>query len=368
MRFSQVIGQAKIKKSLLHSFAEGRVSHAQLFLGQEGTGALALALACATYVNCLNPTETDSCGTCASCRKADKFIHPDIHFSFPTIGSKAVSDQFLPQWREAMKDNPYLNAYQWLGLLQAENKQGNITAQECEHIMRKLSFKAFEGKYKVLILWMPEYLGKEGNRLLKLIEEPAPNTLFLLVAERSELILNTILSRCQLLHIPRLDEDSLTAHLQKLYQIPDTLARRAAVLAEGNLNAAKSIMEKGDADARKLLLLWWEATLAKDAAAQVELSDQIAKVGRESQKHLLRNALHFLRQCLMLKSLPKAQQNTILNSEELDMAEKLMHRIATIDQMMYLMRLFSDAVLHIERNANPRILFLSLSLRVGALY
>ncbi|HNL07509.1 MAG TPA: hypothetical protein PKH93_08045, partial [Chitinophagales bacterium] len=199
MQFKQIIGQTNTKRYLMESAQHDHISHAQLFLGNEGCGALSLALAFAQYVNCSNRQTDDSCGRCSNCKKSQKLIHPDIHYCYPTIGSKAKSTDLLTEWREAVLKNPYMNVFQWLQHLKADNKQGNITAEECEDIIRKLSFTTYEAPYKILLLWMPEYLGKEGNRLLKIIEEPPPNTLFLLVAENANLVLNTILSRTQLL-------------------------------------------------------------------------------------------------------------------------------------------------------------------------
>ena len=206
MQFSDIIGQAAVKQHLIHTASDDRIAHAQLFWGNEGSGNLPLAIAYAQFVLCENKQATDSCGTCKACVKAQKLIHPDLHFSYPTVGAKALSTELLPQWRKALQQQSYLTINQWLALLGGENKQGNITAAECLDISKKLSLKAFESDYKILILWLPEYLGKEGNRLLKLIEEPPEKTLFLLVANNQELILNTILSRCQLVKINPLDD------------------------------------------------------------------------------------------------------------------------------------------------------------------
>ena len=179
MQFQQVIGQGKTKEILRSMISSDRMSHALIFLGSEGCGKLALALAFAQYVLCSDKQENDSCGKCSNCIKSAKLVHPDIHYSYPTVGTKVVSTHLLPDWRKAMLENPYLNANQWLQSIGAENKQGNITKDECVEIIKKLSLKIFEGSHKILIMWLPEYLGKEGNRLLKMIEEPPPNTLFL---------------------------------------------------------------------------------------------------------------------------------------------------------------------------------------------
>src|SRR5450432_418010 len=224
MPFKNVIAQNLVKQHLIELVKHNRLSHALLFLGPEGSGALPVALAFAQYVVCekvnglqqsspaaslfvddFRPSTidhrpwSDACGICPACIKAQQFIHPDIHFSYPVIpkkpGDKPVSTDYIAEWREFISQYPYGNAFDWLQFIGAENKQGNITANECNDIIKKLSLKSFESGYKILIMWMPEYLGKEGNKLLKLVEEPPPDTLFILVAENESQILPTILSR-----------------------------------------------------------------------------------------------------------------------------------------------------------------------------
>ncbi|MEO5564762.1 MAG: hypothetical protein ABIR18_15050, partial [Chitinophagaceae bacterium] len=237
MQFSNVIGQQELKKELPELMQDNRLAHALLFLGKEGSGALSLALAFAQFVVCekvnkraagqnqtgpslfgddlphtpftIEQSPNDSCSACSACLKAQKFVHPDIHFSYPVVtkksGTPPVSTDYISEWREFISMHPYGNVYDWLQFIGAENKQGNITANECNDIIRKLNLKSFESEYKILLMWMPEYLGNEGNKLLKLIEEPPPNTLFILVAENESLVLQTILSRCQLVKIPALE-------------------------------------------------------------------------------------------------------------------------------------------------------------------
>src|SRR5579862_8535459 len=231
MSFKNAIGQQEIKHHLIEMVNHNRLSHALLFLANEGTGALSLAIGFAQFLVCektfpeikkevslfgeeISPAlpvalPTDACGSCSACIKSQKLVHPDIHFSYPVIpkksGDKPVSTDYITEWREFFLQYPYGNAYDWLQFIGAENKQGNITAQECNDIVHQLNLKSFESQYKILIMWMPEYLGNEGNKLLKLIEEPPANTLFILVAENESLILPTIVSRTQLVKIPSLE-------------------------------------------------------------------------------------------------------------------------------------------------------------------
>src|SRR5882724_3516580 len=254
MSFENVIGHSDIQQSLVELVQHNRLSHALLFLGNEGSGALPLALAFAQYIVCDKVKEgrADACGICPACVKASRWVHPDIHFSYPVIprksGDKPVSSDYSSEWREFMTQYPYGNAYDWLQFIGAENKQGNITAQECNDIIRKLNLKSFETEYKILVMWMPEYLGNEGNKLLKLIEEPPANTLFILVAENESLILPTILSRTQLVKIPALDTADIAQALAERANIQPELARQTASISEGNYREALQLLQHADED------------------------------------------------------------------------------------------------------------------------
>ncbi len=361
MRFQNVIGQQRVKEYLIRSVLGNQVSHAQLFLGAEGTGNLALAIAYAQYLQCLNRQGSDACGKCKSCLKANKLMHPDIHFSYPTIGGKAKSTGFLKEWREALTVQPYMNVFQWLQHIKAENKQGNITKEECESIIRKLSLRAYEGIYKVLIIWMPEYLGKEGNRLLKLIEEPPANTVFLLVAENPNLILNTILSRTQELRIFRLSDVEIAQALVEREQLEENRARQIAVLSEGNYNKALELLSKSDNDNQLLLVKWLGACLGNQTVILLEWVEEIAKLGRENQKNFVKYALYFLRQCFILRL--GQMKVSSLSNQELQFAKQLMEKM-TLEHFEAIIQVLDEASYHIERNANPKILFLNLSIQV----
>src|SRR5690606_7490045 len=216
MRFKDIIGHQQIKEHLVQTVKDNRVSHAQLFLGPEGSGGLALAVAYAQYINCEQKQENDSCGECGSCRRYQKLIHPDLHFSYPFFATKErgeVAADYLEEWRHAFLSNPYMGFDYWRHQLDGGNKQANINIKEAHDIIKKLSLKAFEAEYKVHIMWLPEYLDKEGNELLKLIEEPPAKTVFLLVSENQDKILNTIISRTQLLKIPKFSYADIKQYL-----------------------------------------------------------------------------------------------------------------------------------------------------------
>jgi DNA polymerase III subunit delta' len=390
MQFSQITGQQEVKKQLVELVQHNRLSHALLFLSKEGSGALSLALALAQYLTCekANPkkqipnsnaslfgeeptthdsqltTQSDSCGTCPSCSKANLLIHPDIHFSYPVVtkkpGSPPLSTDYISEWREFIKAYPYGNTYDWLQFIGAENKQGNITAHECNDIIRKLSLKSFESEYKILIMWMPEYLGTEGNKLLKLIEEPPPNTLFILVAENDSLLLPTILSRCQLIKIPALETADIEKALVEKNNTDAAKARQVAATAEGNYREALQLLQHAEEDWQSLLREWLNAILKTGPVAQTKWVEEISRLGREKQKQFLRYFNHLLEQSIRSKIMGSHMH---LPDNEKDFADRL-NRLADISQQQAIIEELDRATYHIERNANAKILFHALTIKL----
>lgn len=365
LQFKNVIGNQFIQQKLAKGVDENRIHHAQLFLGAAGSDNLALALAYAQYIHCRNRQNGDSCGVCTACTKSQKMIHPDIHYTYPTIGTKAKSTDFVKEWRKAVLENPYMTAYQWLQHLEAENKQGNITTAECDAIVQKLSMKAFESPYKVLIIWMPEYLGKEGNRLLKIIEEPPANTIFLLVAANADLILNTILSRVQMVKVSRLGDDELSVALQERFDLSAAKAGQLAALAEGNFNEALKLIDHAQEDNQQLLIQWFSSCIKRQVVKTDGLIEQIATKGRENQKNFLRYCLFFMRQCMVFRILPNSSQ--LLHKTEQAIAGHLADKWS-LQHFEELIDWLEKATYHIERNANPRILFCNFSLKISDIY
>jgi DNA polymerase-3 subunit delta' len=387
LQFKEIIGQNETKKQLVELVQHNRLSHALLFLGKEGNGSLQLALALAQYLTCekANPkkksnislfgeepitsiqqqaTGNDSCRVCSSCIKAEQLIHPDIHFSYPVVtkksGSPPISADYISEWREFIKNYPYGNVYDWLQFIGAENKQGNITAQECNDIIRKLNLKSFESEYKILILWMPEYLGNEGNKLLKLIEEPPPNTLFVLVAENESLILPTIVSRCQLIKIPALETSEVQEALVNRNNTSVDIARQAASVSEGNYREALQLVQHADEDWQSLLREWLNAILKTGPVAQTKWVEEISRLGREKQKQFLRYFNHLLEQAIRFKLMGN---NIYLPETEKDFADRL-NRIAGIAQQKAIIEELDKATYYIERNANAKILFHALTIKL----
>jgi DNA polymerase-3 subunit delta' len=383
MQFSKIINQQEVKQQLVELIQHNRLSHALLFLSKEGSGALSLALALAQYLTCertaaptllfeessqgssvVSAPWSESCGTCPSCIKASQLVHPDIHFSYPVVtkksGTPPLSVDYITEWREFVKLYPYGNVYDWLQFIGAENKQGNITANECNDIIRKLSLKSFESEYKILIMWMPEYLGAEGNKLLKLIEEPPPNTLFILVAENETLLLPTIVSRCQMIKIPALETSDIEKALIERNNTDALKARQVAATAEGNYREALQLLQHAEEDWQSLLRDWLNSIIKTGPIAQTKWVEEISRLGREKQKQFLRYFNHLLEQSIRSKVM---SSNVWLPDNEKDFAERL-NRLADISQQQAIIEELDRATYYIERNANAKILFHALTIKL----
>jgi DNA polymerase-3 subunit delta' len=392
VQFEKGIGQKEIKEQLIQMVQHNRLSHALLFLGKEGTGALALALSFAQYIVCEqvngkiknNPEPSlfgepeptsqqpahfnDSCGVCSACVKASQLIHPDIHFSYPVIprksGDKPISTDYINEWRGFIGAQPYGNVYDWLQFIGAENKQGNITSDECNDITRKISLKSFESEYKILIIWMPEYLTKNGNKLLKLIEEPPPNTLFLLVAENEDLILPTILSRTQLVKIPLLSNVEVESALAQRMGVPIEKAQQIAALSEGNYREALQLLEQAEDDWQITLREWLNLISKKNLGGQVKWIEDMSKQGREKQKQFLKYFTHLLEQAIRLSVVDEKTADSLsIAANEKDFALRL-NKLCTIHQQEAIVHELDKASYYIERNANGKMLFHALSIKL----
>lgn len=391
MQFKKIIGQKETKEQLVQMVQHNRLSHALLFLGKEGSGALSLAIAFAQYIVCekvngkkaalstpslfgeASPVSeeqsviNDSCGVCSACIKANHLMHPDIHYSYPVItkksGEKPISTDFISEWREFFSIHPYGNVYDWLQFIHAENKQGNITAEECNDINRKISLKSFESEYKILIIWMPEYLTKNGNKLLKLIEEPPPNTLFILVAENEGLVLPTILSRTQLVKIPLLTTTEIEVALEIVSGVRIEKAQQIAALSEGNYREALQLLQNVEDDWQLILREWLNMLVKKNLVGQVKWIEDISKQGREKQKQFLKYFTHLLEQAIRLKSIPSLVKNAETANGEQDFALRL-NKLCSIPQQEAIINELDKASYYVERNANGKMLFHALSIKL----
>jgi DNA polymerase-3 subunit delta' len=373
MRFAEVIGHTHLKQRLMQQINQGRISHAQLFLGPEGSGNLALALAYATYVSCENRGEEDSCGVCASCRKYDKLAHPDLHLVFPVNSNKPseqrpLSDTFIQPFRQAIQRNAYLNLFEWMEILGMDNKQGNINTEEGLEIIRKLSLKAFESPFKIMLIWMAERMnGHCANRLLKILEEPPEGTLFLLVVEQADQLLPTILSRTQLVKVPALEEEDLMDYLRTHHQQSQEAARETARLSDGNLNEALRLLsnDEGEKQNQELFQQWMRYCYKASMPELIAFTDQFTEMNRERQKSFLLYCLSAIRQNLLL-TLGLTDLALELPSEA--SFNQRFHPFINEQNGSLLSEWFNKAFTDLERNANPRFLFLDLSLQLAESY
>lgn len=364
MQFKEIIGQDKIKQQLVQTVTENRISHAQLFLSPVGSGALPLAIAYAQYINCLNRNENDSCGECSCCRKYERLIHPDLHFSYPFFASAStkIAVDVLDEWRNMLLQDPYVDIDIWRSKLDAANKQANIPIAECHDIIKKLSYKAFEAETKVLIMWLPEYLDKAGNALLKLIEEPPANTLFILIAQSQEQILTTILSRTQIVKIPKLTNQEIADYLLGASSLSTNQAIDYSFLADGNLIEAKALAADTQNDSSGTFTAWLRMGFGNKVPDLIDFTDEAAKWGRENQKNFLRYGVNYLRECCLILS--GAEDLVKLPPLTLDTAKKLTTHVLSLPMAEAIIGELEKAHYHIERNANPKILFLDVSLQL----
>jgi DNA polymerase III subunit delta' len=368
MFFNAIPGKEGIKTALTRQADQKRIPHAQLFLGSEGSGALAVALAFSSYLVCTDKKNGESCGVCPACNKSHKYIHPDIHFAFPVVKSDSkkredtTSADFLPQWREILNANPYMGINQWLTFIKAEKSQPNINVRECNEIIHKLNLMSYESEFKILILWLPEYLGKEGNRLLKLIEEPPENTIIILVAQQQDMILSTILSRCQLVKINAFEDAEIIRYLEESMTISGEKGIQIANLAEGNLNMAINLSKNEEADYSEMLLSWFRLCYAPDPLKLQEWINAFAQFSKDDQKSFLEYAIHFLRSFILMSLTD--DQKIALTKNEKETAAK-MKSVIDVDKAETISYLLNDAIRQISGNANVKILMTSDSLTIG---
>ncbi len=376
MLFKDVIGQTAVKQRLIQSVNEDRISHAQLFAGQQGNGKLALAIAFAQYIMCTRRTDADACGECPSCRKYKKLVHPDLHFSFPVASTqssskKAISDDLLPKWREIILDSPYINFDKWLYHIEIENKQAGIQKDEAYSIIRKLSLKSVEAEYKVVIMWLPEKMNESAaNKLLKIVEEPPPKTVFIMVSEMPEVIIKTILSRTQIIQIPKIELDDMIVALKENDNLNADDARRIARIANGNyIEAQKAIaISEDDKENFELFANLMRLSYGKKMQQLVEWAEEVARMGRERQKRFFIYATRMLRENFVLNKAPEHQNElAYLANEEAEFSGKFSKYIT--DSAVFAMNEeFDKARFHIERNGYANLVLLDMVIKIVQIF
>jgi DNA polymerase-3 subunit delta' len=369
MRFQDIPGLEDTKSQLIEAVKGNHVAHAQLFVGAEGSANLAMALAFSTYLNCENPTDTDACGVCASCVKNSKYIHPDVNFVFPSAATPkfkredATSDKFLVEWRGFLSQTPYGNVTDWSNHFGWENKLLMIPRQESRNIVRALSLKSFEGKYKVMIIWQPELMNvNAANGILKILEEPPENTIFILVSNDSNKLLTTILSRAQQLRVPSFEDEDVKSVLTEKSALSAAEIDQIAYRANGSLRKALAEIDGTGNEANDYFKDWMRQCFTFNFEGLIKQADDFQKKGKEFQVGLMGIASNYMRETLLqgvdsssISRLPDQERGFIEKFASVFVPEK----IARISPQ------FDEAQYHIERNANPKILFLDLSLSIA---
>ncbi len=386
MQFSDIVGLHETKQHLMQAADRGKVAHAQLFVGPPGSANLAMALAYATYLNCDNRQADGGCGTSASGAKMHKYIHPDLHFVFPVSATKSitgkdvVSDSYIEPWRTFLHDQPYGDLADWSMVFGGENKQLNISKEESRNIIRKLSLTAFENHYKVVIIWRPEYLHPAAaNGILKILEEPPAKTVFLLVAQEVDRLLPTIISRVQIVNIRAFTADEVTTYLRDQVSdsaTPTVRIAQAATMSEGNLPYALKMLHEVREDQQQLFQDWMRLCYARDYSGLVGMTDQFYKLGKEGQKRLLHYGLGMMREVLIgLAIQPRADAtdgNLIVQERKLLRAQGAtlgfvtnFSKVMNFEKVEQLTKLFNEGHVHLERNVNPKMVFLDTSLTIA---
>jgi len=376
MLFKDIVGQSEVKNKLIRSVRDNRIAHAQLFTGPEGTGKLMLAIAYAQYISCQNRGENDSCGVCPSCHKFEKLIHPDLHFVFPVNETKKKdddeksasrqSDAFIRQWREAILSNPYISESQWYETIGLENKLGIINTAESSEVIKKLSLKSFEADYKTMIIWLPERMHiNASNRLLKLIEEPPPKTLFLLITENMGALLSTILSRTQIVKISLLKREEIATALVDLYRLSPGKAQDISRVANGNFQTALTLTTITEENPYfEMFRQLMRHCYSKNVLGLLDWVDEASSLSREKQKEMMLYSIKTIRECFMLNI--GLGDIAYLSGEEADFGKKFSPFVNN-SNIKAIYAHYNSAIEHLGRNGNPQVVFTDFSLNMALL-
>ena len=369
MRFSDIPGLSEIKEKLSRTVETGKVAHAQLFAGPEGGANLSLALAYATYLNCTDRQNGDSCGECPSCLKTDKLVHPDLHLIFPVSSAKnktgkdVVSDTFITEWRQFVLTNLYAGPAEWSVAFGGENKQLNISREESRNIIKKLTLKSYEGEFKVMVVWLAEYMHPSAaNALLKLLEEPPEKTVFLLVTYDTEQIIGTIQSRVQQLKIRPFRNNEIVAYLKKHFDLDENAALQVSNIANGSINQAIKLINADEDPSNTSFHEWMRICFKSDFPSMVNWADEFNKMSKTHQKGMLQYGLSIIRDSLLSQN----SRNDLIHSNEKDrvFADNFSKALNLI-KLEKLYQLLNSSFYHLERNGNPKIIFLDTSLQIS---
>jgi len=371
MTFRDIPGQQPLKDYFTKIITEDRVPHALLLTGGEGYGKLAIAWAVATFLQCKDRQATDACGICSSCKKAAQNIHPDIHYAFPVIKkdkltrAETTSKDFIIEWRNFLGETPYGDLNEWLTTLGAPDKNANINVAECNHIIKNLGLMTYEGAYKIQIVWYSELLGKEGNRLLKLVEEPSDNTIIILIANNRTQVLNTLRSRCQIISVPPLDDTAMLEYINSQFDLSKEDSQELAFLSAGNLRKASFLGNTVEMNYSEDLLNWLRAAYTGDPDKLVETSGDIAGKGRQEIVNFLEYGLHFFREYFLYLGTgdDKLMRLTPIEKEAATKLTKIIDR----NKIDHLQRLFEQSSGQVKRNLNLKSLIMHMSLEINSI-
>lgn len=371
MLFKEVVGNQETKKALIQQVESGRVSHAQLFLGPEGSGKLAMAIAYSQYLLCDAPTSTDACDECPNCLKMKSLTHPDLHFAFPVVANKTAkigsSIDRIKEWNSLILKNTYFGLNQWQEELDEMGKNAAIAVEESRLILKRLSLKSYGGKYKIMIIWLPEKMNTQAaNKLLKILEEPPEQTVFFLICNNSEGMLPTILSRTQIIRFPALKVSEVSDFLTNRFHIEASIAESAATLSQGNLNEAMQLLQGAKSQNLffDLFVKMMRAAYTANPIELMDISDEAASLDKENQKNFVKYGLHLFRESIILNYMKGELLN--LRVEERKFLEKFA-RFINNQNITELLSEFNDAYYHLERNANSKILFSDLLIKLTKL-
>ena len=369
MRFSKIPGLSHEKKRLVDSFNSNTIHHAMLFVGQRGSANLSLALAFATYINCKSRGD-DSCGLCSSCNKMDKLIHPDVNFIFPVapttkINKEIISDKFIESWRSSVMESPYLTVEDWFEIYGFENKQPNISKDEVRNLVKKLSLKPFESVFKINIIWLPEYLNiSTANAMLKILEEPPGSTLFFIVTNNHQKLISTIRSRVQLFKVKRFSDEDMKEYLSLSKNVSESEVDQAIYLSDGDLNKAEKYLYASTSEDLEKIKVWMRSCYTQnfqEINSQVEWFNSLSKIKKRT---FLIYSLKLMREALVSgidESLSK------ISDGEMSFISKFRTTLDS-DDFEEIIIFLDESIRFLDRNANPKILFLDLSIKISNLF
>ena len=370
MKFSDIPGLEEEKNKLIDSFSSNKIHHAILFFGQKGSANLSLAFAFATYINCENKRDFDSCGNCSSCSKMEKLIHPDVNIIFPVapttkINKEVVSDKFIESWRVSFFQNPYKNVDDWFEFYGFENKQPNISKDEARNIIKKLSLKPFESKFKINVLWLPEYLHTfTSNALLKILEEPPGQTLFFIVSNDYQKLLKTILSRVQIFKVPRFSDNEIKMYLSKYAEVSESEVDQAIYLSDGDLNKSEKLLMAPQSNDLDYVMKWMRSCYSENYSDVNKQTDWFSSLSKIRKRAFMTYSLKLMREAMVSiidPSLSRISENesSFINKFKMTLEQKSLEKI---------IMLIDENIRFLDRNANAKILFLDLSIKISNLF